>query len=169
MTKALDSSLSQRILWLLLGVGLTVTVFLAYEALHYTRKGHSQRPPVAEGQAKSAVDDQVNSAWVLEGTPRLQTTHFFKTSDGKISAGLWEATGPAKFEWHYGTDETVLVLEGGAKLTYNGTTREVGPGQSIYFPAKAVVVWEVPARIKKTWVLHEPGRVARRLRPLLGG
>lgn len=167
MNKALTPSLSHRLLWLLLGLGLSAVALLIIEAVSYTLVVHPARPPAALGQPVNAIDDPVNTAWVLEGNPSFKTTHFFKSADGKISAGLWEATGPAKFEWHYGIDETVMVLEGEATLTYNGETREVGPGQSIYFPAGAMVIWEIPVRIKKTWVLHEPGRVARRLRPLL--
>lgn len=154
-------------IWLLAGIGISIVVAVAFSTARYLSKIHGQSPPHAQGVAVTTEDDSINAAWLIEGTPRFQITHFLKTPDGKVSAGLWEATGPAKFEWHYGTDETVLVLEGGAKLTYQGRVNEIGPGSSVYFRAGEVVLWEVPERIKKTWVLHEPGRVTRYMRYLM--
>lgn len=160
-----SSRAPRRVLWLLIGVGLTVASVLVFEAVRYVSKGHPSLPPVAKGVSTTLVDDPINKEWVVEGNPQLKSSMFFQSLDGKISAGLWEATGPAKFKWQYGVDETVLVLEGSARLTYDGQTTEVNPGSSVFFRAGEEVLWEVPDRIKKTWVLHEPGMVARKLRP----
>ncbi|WP_162851105.1 cupin domain-containing protein [Panacagrimonas perspica] len=155
-------------MWFSLGVLLSVLTAVAYQAVLYVQKGHPSLPQIAKGFSIAAVEDSINEAWVLEGAPKLTSTQFFRSTDGKVSAGIWEATGPSKFEWHYGTDETVLVLEGGAKLTHDGETTDIGAGNSVFFRAGEVVIWEVPHRIRKTWVLHEPGRVARRLRSVIG-
>lgn len=154
-------------IWFGLGVLLTVATILGFEAFRYWRHGHPTLPPVATALPTTAIEEFIDEKWLLEGSPTFRTTHFFHSLDGRMSAGLWEAIGPAKFEWHYDSDETVLVLEGGARLTYGGQISEVVAGSRVFFRAGEVVIWEVPQRIKKTWVLHDPGRVARRLRPIL--
>jgi len=170
MTPPLDAPRSApiRVLWLALGVLLSVLAAVGYEAIVYVKKGHPSLPQMAKALGTASVDDSINEAWVIEGVPKLTSTQFFRSIDGKISAGIWEATGPAKFEFHYGTDETVLVLDGAAKLTHDGETTDIAAGHSVFFRAGEVVIWEVPERIRKTWVLHEPGRVARKLRSVIG-
>ena len=152
--------------WMLLGAILAGLAMVLFNTVRYAIRGYDYPRPHAQGVTVTAVDDSFNTARRIEGKPRFQTTQFFRSLDRRASAGLWEVTGPAKFEWHYDSDETVLVLEGGALLTQNGRTNSIGPGDSVTFRAGEVVHWEVPDHLKKTWVLYDPGWLVRHLRAL---
>jgi uncharacterized cupin superfamily protein len=108
----------------------------------------------------------VNPAWILAGSPSFEARSYSDTPEASTSAGIWQCTGPGKFRWEYSIDETLYVLEGDAELEYGGAIHRLTPGTAAFFPAGSLVIWNVPHGIRKTFSIHEPGRVRRLLRKL---
>ena len=106
----------------------------------------------------------IPAAWVISGSPVFRSNTFGGSPDGSTTTGIWECTGPTQFVWHYGTDETIYILEGSAEIEYLGKKFSVSAGDSTHFAAGTTANWVVRDRIKKTWTLYEPGRLTRLMR-----
>jgi len=109
---------------------------------------------------------KVNPEWVLEGTPNFRATDIRKSADGRTTTGLWACDGPSTFEWQFGVDETVHLLEGAVEVKYLGREFTLKPGDTATFIAGTRAVWHVPEHARKAFSLHEPGRLVRVLRRL---
>lgn len=107
---------------------------------------------------------KVNPDWVLEGTPNFRATEISKSPDGRSTTGLWACDGPSTFEWQFGVDETVHLLEGLVEVKYQGREFTLKPGDTATFLAGTRAVWHVPQYARKAFSLHEPGRLVRTLR-----
>ena len=110
----------------------------------------------------------VNLALQISGTPTFRSNTFGTSQDHSSSSGIWECVGPTQFVWHYGTDETIYILEGSAEIEYLGKKFTLAAGDSTHFAAGTSANWVVRERIKKTWVLYDPGRLVRFMRRLVG-
>src|SRR5262245_48637170 len=55
---------------------------------------------------------EIPASQIISGAPVFRATAFGKSCDGSTESGLWECVGPAEFEWRYGTDESIYILEG---------------------------------------------------------
>lgn len=91
----------------------------------------------------------IDPSWILEGTPQARSRSLVLSSDRTIGAILWDCTA-GRFDWHYGTDEVIQILDGEAELTFpSGTVTVVRPGDMIYFPGAQIVRFNVPTYIRK--------------------
>lgn len=125
-------------------------------------------PPSKVAQHRMLAPIDVNPAWIKSGTPKFLSAYTSELDSVGVSTGLWSCEGPTVFEWVYGTDETIHVLEGGAEIEYLGTHLSIGPGDTVFFRSGTKATWTVKDRIYKSWVLHDPGRLARWYRRITG-
>jgi len=145
------------------GGALVLAVLTAYEAATY----HARMPPpssVAVAQALGSFP--VDPSWVTSGTPNFRGTETSRSPGGDSVTGLWACDGPSTFEWQFGADETVYLLEGRVEVDYRGRHFTLTPGDTATFHAGTRAVWHVPQYAKKVFVLHQPGRLVRWWRKL---
>jgi uncharacterized cupin superfamily protein len=87
--------------------------------------------------------------WILEGAPVARMEHLSTSADGTASTYFWDCTA-GRFNWYYGFDETLHILEGAVTLSFRGgDTRRLVAGDIIYFPAGAHAEWNVDSYIRK--------------------
>ena len=105
--------------------------------------------------------------WIISGSPAIRANSFGSSHDSSAISGVWECDGPAKFEWHYVTDEAIYILEGTAEIEYLGKKLLLTAGDRTQFAAGTKAIWTVPNRVKKAYLLHDPGRLVRMMRKLV--
>lgn len=115
-------------------------------------------------------DAPIEPAWVLAGAPRARSGCHSTNTDGWAATHVWECSA-GRFRWHFGVEETVLVLDGEVLVTdAAGRTERLAPGTLAYFPAGSWWVWDVPVHVRKLSFNRRsvpwPARVVGRL---LGG
>lgn len=151
-------------LFVALGGALTALALVAaWDGVAYLR--HAE-PPSVSSVHRPLTAFKVNPEWVLEGAPNFRATEISKSPDGRTTTGLWACDGPSTFEWQFGVDETVHLLEGRVEVTYQGREFTLKPGDTATFIAGTRAVWHVPEHARKAFSLHEPGRLVRLLRRL---
>jgi uncharacterized cupin superfamily protein len=97
----------------------------------------------------------IRSAWILEGAPVARNKILSVSKDGTASTVIWDCTA-GRFNWFYGVDETVYVLEGSVRLKDANGAHLVKAGDSIFFPAGSSAEWTVETYIKKVAFLRQP-------------
>lgn len=60
----------------------------------------------------------------------------------------WEC-GESEFAWHYDNDETCMIVEGKATVTFAGGSVVLAVGDIAYFPKGLDCVWKVTCAVKK--------------------
>jgi uncharacterized protein len=90
----------------------------------------------------------INRDWILEGDPRARATLLSSSADGTASTFIWDCTA-GRFNWYYGVDETIYVLEGGMTIKDAGGTHHLNAGDTIYFPAGVSAEWIVKSYVRK--------------------
>jgi uncharacterized protein len=106
----------------------------------------------------------VDSSWVISGSPVFRANVFQQSRHAATLSGVWECVGPAKFEWRYGVDESIYILEGAVEIEYLGRKIRLVAGDSTHFAAGTKAVWTVSDRVKKTYYINRPGRLTRAMR-----
>jgi len=145
------------------GAIITLLGIATYEAVLHV----SKTPPASSAAHSPAIQPfAVDPKWVLEGQPNFRATEFFKSSDGKTSSGIFECDA-SRFEWHYQFDEAVYILEGDVDIDYLGKRFTLQAGDSAFFRAGTVAVWQVRRHVKKTWTIYDAGKPARGLAKVL--
>jgi len=145
-----------------LGGALTaLALATAWDGVAYL---HHADPPSVSSVHRPLTAFKVNPEWVLEGAPNFRATEISKSPDGRTTTGLWACDGPSTFEWQFGVDETVHLLEGLVEVKYQGRQFTLRPGDTATFIAGTRAVWHVPEHARKAFSLHEPGRLVRVLR-----
>jgi len=110
------------------------------------------RPLTFEPGAKA---EPVVPAWVLEGVPLTRFWDVVRSRDRTSNIVVWECTA-GRFEWHYTSDETVVVISGEVFITtQKGEEQRLGPGDLGFFPAGTSCVWRVPERVRKIAILRQ--------------
>ena len=97
----------------------------------------------------------IASAWVLEGSPKARIKVISASRDGTAMTVMWDCTA-GKFNWFYGVDETVYILEGSVTLRDKNGSRVAAVGESVFFPAGSSAEWTVDSYIKKVAFLRAP-------------
>ena len=88
-------------------------------------------------------------SWVLEGNPVARNKVLSSSADGTASTLIWDCTA-GRFNWFYGYDETIYVIEGGVVVRdHAGVARRLSAGDTIFFPAGARAEWHVEDYIRK--------------------
>jgi uncharacterized cupin superfamily protein len=125
----------------------------------------SKEPALAPSIASDdeLVPAPLDPTWIVEGTPQARARPLALSDDGTIYASLWE-TSAGRFDWHYGRDEIIHILEGEAELTSeSGLVITIRRGDMVWFPAGHIVHWYVPEYIKKVALFSAPVSLPRRL------
>lgn len=98
----------------------------------------------------------IEPSWILEGTPTARGTVLLQSADKCVSSGLWECTA-GRFNWEFGWDEFVQVLEGEATISQEGgETITLRAGDHAHFPLGAKTEWVVPEYVRKVFTLRTP-------------
>jgi uncharacterized protein len=98
----------------------------------------------------------------------FRATETVRSADGKELIGQWACDGPTTFEWRFGSDETVHLLEGRVEVNYRGERFVLNPGDTATFHAGTRATWHVPAYARKVFVLQEPSRLVHWWRRFTG-
>ncbi|MFZ1908331.1 MAG: cupin domain-containing protein [Burkholderiales bacterium] len=106
----------------------------------------------------------VDSSWIISGSPVFRANVFQHSRHAATLSGIWECVGPAKFEWRYGVDESIYVLEGSVEIEYLGRKIRLVAGDSAHFAAGTTAVWTVTDHVKKTYYINRPGLLMRAIR-----
>jgi uncharacterized protein len=107
--------------------------------------------------------DPMDPSWILEGNPEARSRRLFLDPDRSISATLWDCTA-GTFDWHYGGDEIIQIVDGEAELTFpNGTVTVVKPGDIVYFPGAQIVRFHVSRYVRKVSLYSDRTSPFRRL------
>jgi len=113
-------------------------------------------------QAAAAVAGQlpdmlIEPSWIKEGNPVARGTVLTQSDDKRVSSGLWSCE-PGKFEWTFGWDEFVHLLEGEVDITEDGTENTVtlGPGDMAHFPLGMKTHWQVRKAVRKFFEIRTP-------------
>ena len=113
--------------------------------------------PSSEAIQKQMTPFAVDPSWVKSGTPNFRATETTRSPDGKTIVGQWACDGPTTFEWTFGLDETVHLLDGEVHVEYLGRKFTLKPGDTATFHHGTKAVWTVPQKAHKVYVLHHPG------------
>ncbi len=117
-------------------------------------------PPSAKSVSQDLKAFEVPASWIKSGQPRFSVTEVAHSADGRQIVGLWQCDGPTTFEWQFGLDETVHLLEGEVQVEYLGNSFTLLPGQTATFHAGTRAVWRIPKTARKVFSLEHPGRLA---------
>jgi len=162
----------------LAGIFAMFLAFKAYVALQcrrYLRSLLGRFIRVSMGTPRSSAAQQlvmepktIDSSWIKSGAPTFLAGEYAQSPDHRASSGVWSCEGPATFEWQFGSDETVLILDGRVEIDYLGEKFVLEPGGSALFFAGTRAVWHVPKYVRKTYMIHYPNYIVRMARQILG-
>jgi uncharacterized protein len=98
---------------------------------------------------EALVAAPIDQDWILEGAPEAKCQKISEIGDYWTAVDHWSCTA-GKFQWHYGLDETILILEGEAFITDdNGVEYHALPGRTLSFPDGSKATWTVPNYVRK--------------------
>ena len=123
-----------------------------YRAARYLRHAPA---PSAEPASRTLGTFEISPSWIRAGTPIFKGTELSRSPDGKTSTGLWSCDGPGTFEWQYGCDETVCLIEGQVQVEYLRRHFTLNAGDSAVFHAGTRALWHMPLYARKVYTLHE--------------
>lgn len=126
---------------------------------HFAELALADPDPVARPKGRSLVsahpDDLVLDAapiepsWVISGAPQARAKLHSESADGLASTTIWGCTAGA-FRWNFVWDETVVILEGGVRVTdETGRVTTLGAGDVAFFAAGAWATWEIETHVRK--------------------
>lgn len=155
----------RRAVWIgvLVGVVLGAMLVHAWEGVRYARG-----LPVVISGPRSVLLAPVEAApaQVLSGTPNFRAAPFAHSPDRRSSSGIWACDGPTTFDWSFGSDEVVHVLEGRVDVTYQDRQFTLLPGDTAVFYAGTQARWHVSQHVRKSYTLYHPGWITRLLRAM---
>lgn len=103
---------------------------------------------IASGEVILA-EAPINPGWVLAGQPRARMGEVARSADGTCVTVVWECTA-GTFEWHFGVDETVHIIEGEVTVAdARGNERTLRPGDIGFFPVGGKTIWKVETHVRK--------------------
>jgi uncharacterized protein len=98
----------------------------------------------------------IRASWVLEGNPIARNKLVSESADGAAKSYIWDCTA-GRFNWFYGADETIYVIEGGVVVKdSSGAVRRLRAGDTYLFPAGARTEWHVEHYIRKFAIIRTP-------------
>ena len=72
-----------------------------------------------------------------------------RSADGTCVTVIWDCTA-GLFEWHFGVDETVHIIEGEVTVAdARGVERTLRPGDIGFFPVGSKTLWRVDHYVRK--------------------
>jgi len=117
----------------------------------------------------------IRADWIVDGAPAARCAPLSRSPDGLAMSAVWDCTA-GEFDWTFGGDETVHILEGEVTVQTPEGPRTLRPGDVALFAAGTTCRWQVPVYVKKLAFCREPtprsallaARVARGLKAMLG-
>src|ERR1700719_2329499 len=107
-------------------------------------------------QTPNFVAAPIRPSWILAGQPVARAALLSSSADGTASTYYWDCTA-GRFNWFYGFDETLHILEGSVTLKApSGSSRRVVAGDVIFFPAGSQAEWTVDKYIRKLAFCRTP-------------
>jgi uncharacterized cupin superfamily protein len=98
----------------------------------------------------------ISPQWILEGNPIARNRLLSESADGAASSYIWDCTA-GRFNWYYGAEETIYVIEGGVVLRdASGNSHRLRAGDTYFFPAGAHAEWHVEDYIRKFALIRTP-------------
>jgi uncharacterized cupin superfamily protein len=98
----------------------------------------------------------IEESWILEGRPVARRHVLSKSADGSAGMIFWDCTA-GRFQWHYGMDESIYLLEGSVTITDQaGVAHHLEAGNTIFFPAGSRAEWNVARYVRKVAFCRVP-------------
>jgi uncharacterized cupin superfamily protein len=98
----------------------------------------------------------INADWIIEGAPAARNAILSRGEDGSAFTLIWDCTA-GLFEWRYGIDETVYILEGSVVVQdETGGTRRLEAGATAFFPSDSRALWRVESYVRKVAFCRKP-------------
>jgi uncharacterized cupin superfamily protein len=98
----------------------------------------------------------INPDWVVAGSPVARAGEIARSTDGTTLSAVWDCTA-GTFDWHFGVDETVHIVEGEVEVSAPGFgPRMLRSGDAALFRAGTIARWRVPAYVKKIAYCRHP-------------
>lgn len=106
--------------------------------------------------------------WVISGDPAPRMRILTSSDDAVLMSGIWRCDA-GRFHFRYDFDETVHLLSGGVRVTINGYTQHLVPGDVAYFARGTTSVWEVDDQVQKYFVQRNASKLERIVQRLGSG
>jgi uncharacterized cupin superfamily protein len=98
----------------------------------------------------------INPDWVRSGSPVARAGEIARSTDGTTLSAVWDCTA-GTFDWHFGVDETVHIVEGEVEVSAVGFgPRVLRAGDAALFRAGTTARWHVPRYVKKIAFCRHP-------------
>jgi len=99
--------------------------------------------------AAEMTSEPICPDWVVEGAPVARKCILSTSHDGDASTVLWDCTEGA-FNWYFGYDETVHIVEGEVEITdAQGFHQVLRANDVAFFPAGSNSFWRVKGYVRK--------------------
>jgi len=93
---------------------------------------------------------------IRAGNPRGRGADLMQSDDRKLTCGIWTYE-PGEFEWVFGGDEFLMVLEGEVTIRQDpGESHALRAGDIIFFPRGARTHWKITRPLKEYFVIRTP-------------
>jgi len=98
----------------------------------------------------------IDPGWILEGKPIARVAILSRSEDSFAWTAMWDCTA-GQFNWYYGFDETVHIVEGSVIVSCSGTSpRRLEAGDVAYFPFGLTAHWHVEEYVRKVAFCRRP-------------
>lgn len=113
--------------------------------------------PDGDPQTGMGPANAVDRDNLVEGDP-TETGHvFFTSTDGNVTAGVWECTPCLERIDRYGVDELCTVLSGSVTVTEDGGAAQTfRPGDTFIMPKDFKGTWHITETLRKYWMIVAP-------------
>jgi hypothetical protein len=118
--------------------------------------------PAAKSFVAGAADDLVltpapiDPSWIMAGAPVARVAEHSRGQDDAAVTAVWDCTA-GEFNWHFGWDETVLIIEGEVHVTAeDGVERLLRAGDVAYFAGGTCARWRVDRYVRKVAFCRKP-------------
>ncbi len=119
-------------------------------------------PPAAKNFVAETAGDMelrlspIEPSWVIAGAPVARLAEHSRGQDDAAVTAVWDCTS-GEFRWHFGWDETVMIMEGEVHVTAeDGTERLLRAGDVAYFAGGTWAVWRIDRYVKKVAFCRKP-------------
>lgn len=98
----------------------------------------------------------IEPSWIVAGAPVARLAEHSRGQDDAAMTALWDCTAGA-FRWHFGWDETVMILEGEVHIiTEDGVERTLNAGDVAYFAGGTWATWRIDRYVRKVAFCRKP-------------
>lgn len=119
-------------------------------------------PPDGFADRHELTSAPIPAEWIIEGNPVARNKCVASSTDGSASTYIWECTA-GRFNWYYGVDETVYLLQGSITVTDGVHTHTLSAGETFFFASGTQYEWTVDSYVRKVAFMHVPRSAKLRL------